>query len=85
MTLASLLVLAADSGQNTQEAPDTGLSAALAIGVLLGIVLMAVILFTIFHRSTKASKGGVEPKPGEFERGDPPFESVGRKADQSPG
>jgi hypothetical protein len=50
----------------------------LIIVVLACIALMAVILFTVFHRTTKASKGGVEPRPGEFHRGEPPFESFGR-------
>lgn len=78
MTINALLLFAAKSGEHTAEAPDSGLSAALIVGVLAGVVLMAVLLFTIFHRTTRASKGGVEPRPGEYRRGDPPFESLHR-------
>ena len=84
MTFTDVLIFAASSGDNTAEAPDSGLSAALIIGVLVGVVLLAVVLFTVFHKTTRASRGGGEPPPGEFKRGEPPFESVHRKADPQP-
>lgn len=78
MTLTDVLLFAATSGEHSAEAPDGGLSAALIIGVLVGVVLIAALIFTVFHRTTRASKGGVEPRSDEFHRGDPPFESVHR-------
>src|SRR3954449_2970955 len=31
------------------------------------------------HKLSGRSRGGVEPAPGEFRRGGPPFESIGRR------
>jgi hypothetical protein len=53
--------------------------------VVLGVVACASLGFLFLHRSTKASRGGVEPPPGEFTRGDPPLESIGRRRSDEPG
>jgi hypothetical protein len=45
-------------------------------------VLLAALGFWLMHRLTSKSKGGVQPPPGEFERGNPPFESFGRRRDR---
>jgi hypothetical protein len=81
MGITALLILAADpngAGRGAQD-PGTGLSALLIVAVVLGVVLVAALLFAVFHYTTRASRGGVEPARGEFRRGDPPVESVGRR------
>jgi hypothetical protein len=72
------LILAADPGRGGQD-PGAGLSALLIVAVVVGVALMAAVLFWLFHRLTRASRGGVQPRPGEFRRGSPPFESWGRR------
>jgi hypothetical protein len=76
MVLAdALLVLA----QNSQGAPDDdGVGAGLIIlGIAIAVLVFAGIAF-VFARSTRASRGGVQPAPGERRPGDPPFEGVER-------
>jgi hypothetical protein len=78
MAVITSLILAADPGAGGQD-PGGGLSAVLiVVAVLLVLVLFAAI-FALFHRTSGRSRGGVEPRRGEFRRGGPPFESVGRK------
>jgi hypothetical protein len=72
------LILAADPGAGGQD-PGGGLSALLIVVTIVGVVLALAVLFMIFHRVSKASRGGVQPRAGEFERGNPPFESFGRR------
>jgi hypothetical protein len=70
----ALLVLA----QNSQEAPDEGVGAGLIVlGVVIALLVFGGIAF-VFVRSSRASRGGVEPPPGERRRGDPPFEGIER-------
>jgi hypothetical protein len=71
-------VLAADPGRGGQD-PGAGLSALLIVLVVLGVIAVLAALFMILHRASRASRGGVEPPPGEFRRGNPPFESFGRR------
>ena len=72
------LILAADPGAGGQD-PGGGLSALLIVLSVVGVVVVLAALFMIFHRVSKASRGGVQPRRGEFERGNPPFESFGRR------
>jgi hypothetical protein len=72
------LVLAADAGRGGQD-PGTGIGLGLIAAIVVAVVLLAVAGFWLFHKLTRASKGGVEPGPGEYRRGSPPFESVGRR------
>jgi hypothetical protein len=74
----ALLLFAADPGRGGQD-PGGGLSALLIVLVVLGIIVMAVLLFAAFHRLSRSSRGGVGPRQGEFRRGEPPFEGVARK------
>jgi hypothetical protein len=74
----ALLLLAADAGRGAQD-PGGGLSALLIVLVVLGVILMAALLFGAFHRLSRSSRGGAAPRRGEFRRGDPPFEGVGRR------
>lgn len=76
--LSTLLVLAADAGRGGQD-PGSGVAWGLIAGVVVAVVLVAAFGFWLLHRLTRASKGGVQPRPGEFERGKPPFESFGRR------
>jgi heme/copper-type cytochrome/quinol oxidase subunit 2 len=64
--------------QNTQEAPDDGLGIGLILGAIAFVVLVAVAIFVVFTRTTRASRGGVEPPPGERRPGNPPFEGIER-------
>jgi hypothetical protein len=80
MGISAILLLAADpagAGRGSQD-PGGGLSALLIIAVVLGVILMAAVLFAIFHRASRASRGGVEPARDEFRRGEPPVESIRR-------
>jgi hypothetical protein len=78
MSLIGALILAADPGRGGQD-PGGGLSALLIVVVVLAIVAAMALLFFVLHRASRASRGGVEPKAGEFRRGGPPFESIGRR------
>jgi hypothetical protein len=80
MLIANVLVLAADAGRGGQD-PGTGLSFGLIAAVVVAIILVAAAGFWLLHRVTRNSKGGVQPRPGEFRRGKPPFESFGRRRD----
>jgi hypothetical protein len=54
-----------------------GLGIGIIIGIVVGVILLFAAIFAIFARTTRASRGGVQPPPGE--RGTsrtPPFESV---------
>jgi hypothetical protein len=73
-SLAALTVLA----QNTQSAPSDGLGAGLIIGTIVGVIIAAVILWLLFTRLTKRSRGGVERPAGTRRRGNPPVESIDR-------
>jgi hypothetical protein len=73
------LILAADAGRGGQD-PGGGLSALLIALVVVGVLLAFAAIFFMFHKLSGRSRGGVEPRPGEFERrGRPPFESVARR------
>jgi len=55
--LLAVLVLA-QGGENTAEAPDDGIGALLLIGAVVLVVLVAVGLWFVFTRGTRASRGG---------------------------
>jgi flagellar basal body-associated protein FliL len=78
MASSLALILAADPGRGGQD-PGGGLSALLIVLVVIGIVVAMAVLFLVVQRLTRGSRGGVQPKTGEFERGGPPFESFGRR------
>lgn len=66
--------------QNSQEVGDEGLGTGMVVlGVVIAILVFATII-TLFVKSTKRSKGGVEAAPGEQRRGTPPLESLHRDA-----
>jgi len=76
MTTFAVTLLA----QNSQTAPDEGVGLGLIVGTILAVIVAIVVIWLIFTRMTKRSRGGVEPPAGgaERHRGDPPFESVER-------
>jgi hypothetical protein len=76
MTLLAVTVLA----QNSQTAPDEGVGAGLIVGTILGVIIAIAIIWLVFTRVTRHSRGGVEPPAGgaERHRGEPPFEGVER-------
>jgi hypothetical protein len=77
-TLTTALVLAADAGRGGQD-PGGGVSALLIIAVVVAVIAIFAAIFFAFHQLSRRSRGGVQPAPGEFRRGNPPFESFGRK------
>jgi hypothetical protein len=79
--LLNVLVLAADPGRGGQD-PGSGIGLGLIAAVVIAVVVLAALGFWLIHRMTRKSKGGVQPPPGEFERGNPPFESVGRRRER---
>jgi hypothetical protein len=74
MSALALTVLA----QHTQSAPSDGVGAGLIIGTLVGVILAVAIIFLVFTRTTRRSRGGVEPPAGERRRGNPPLEGIER-------
>ena len=71
-------VVLAQGAQNTQEAPEAGVGAALIVGTLVAIVLVFSLIYLVVSRRAKAARGGVEAPAGSRKRGQPPFESVER-------
>ena len=72
-TLAVALVLA----QNSQEAPDEGLGIGLIVGAVILFLLVVAGIFFVFTRTTRASRGGVEPPARGRGRQAPPPPSEG--------
>jgi len=73
----SLLILAQDRAEQQPPDPSTGIP--LIVIALLFAALVGATILLLFHRRSKASKGGVEPPPadrGEPHPGQPPVESV---------
>jgi hypothetical protein len=78
MPSINTLLLAADAGRGGQD-PGLGLGLGLIAAVVVAVVVLAALGLWIAHRLTRSSRGGVESRPGEFRRGRPPFESIGRR------
>jgi hypothetical protein len=51
---------------------------ALIVGTIVLVVVLFAIIFLVFGRGSRTSRGGVEPPEGERRRGGPPFEGVER-------
>jgi hypothetical protein len=80
MTLLATLMAAADPGRGGQD-PGGGLSALLIAAIVVAVIALFAAIFFAFHKLSGASRGGVQPRRGEFRRGAPPFEGVGRRRD----
>jgi hypothetical protein len=73
MTSLALII-----AQHTQSAPDDGLGIGLIVGTIVAVIVVVALIWLVFARMTKRSRGGVEPKPGERHRGNPPVEGIER-------
>jgi hypothetical protein len=71
-TLSALTVLA------QSKDPGGGIATALIVGAIVLVVVLLALIRLFFSRSTRASRGGVEPPEGERRRGNPPFEGIER-------
>jgi hypothetical protein len=74
MTTLALTVIA----QHSQSAPSDGAGAGLIVGTILGVVVAIALIWLVFTRMTKRSRGGVEPVESERRRGNPPVEGIER-------
>jgi hypothetical protein len=77
MLITNMLLIAADAGRGGQD-PGLGLGLGLIAAIIVAVVVLAAAGFWVAHRLTRNSRGGVQPRPGEFQRSEPPFESIGR-------
>jgi hypothetical protein len=79
--MLALLILA--QGRGEQEVGGSGPGVAIIVAVLVLIALGAYLLMKFFAKSSRASKGGVQPPPaetGEPHPGPPPLESIERRS-----
>jgi len=74
MTTLAVYVLA----QNSQSAPSTGKGLGLIIGTIVAVIVAAALIWFLFTRTTRRSRGGVEPVEEERHRGNPPVEGIER-------
>ena len=74
MTTLALTVLA----QNSQSAPSDGAGAGLIVGTIVGVIVAIALIWFVFTRATRRSRGGVEAPEGSQRRGDPPLEGIKR-------
>lgn len=64
--------------QHTQSAPSDGAGAGLIVGTIVAVIVLIAIIWLLFTRLTRASRGGVESPKGRRRRGNPPVESIER-------
>jgi hypothetical protein len=64
--------------QNSQSAPDDGVGAGLIVGTIVGVIVAIALIWLIFTRVTRRSRGGVEAPEGSQHRGEPPLEGIKR-------
>jgi hypothetical protein len=74
MSTLAITILA----QNSQSAPSDGTGVGLIVGTIVGVVVALALIFFVFSRLTRRSRGGVEPVDDERRRGNPPLEGVER-------
>ena len=74
MTALALTVIA----QNSQSAPSDGVGAGLIVGTIVGVIVAIALIWFVFTRMTKRSRGGVEPVERDRPRGNPPVEGIER-------
>jgi hypothetical protein len=74
MTMLALTVIA----QNSQSAPSEGTGLGLIVGTIVGVIVAIALIWLVFTRMTKRSRGGVEPVEDERHRGNPPVEGIER-------
>jgi hypothetical protein len=64
--------------QNSQNAPSSGVGAGLIIGTIVAVIVALALVWLVFSRMTKRSRGGVEAVEEERHRGNPPVEGIER-------
>jgi predicted permease len=64
--------------QNSQHAPSSGKGIGLIIGTIVAVIVAFALIWFVFTRMTKRSRGGVEPVEEERRRGNPPVEGIER-------
>ena len=74
MSTLALTVLA----QHSQSAPGGGIGAGLIVATIVAVVVAIAVIWLVFTRMTKRSRGGVEPRRGERRRGKLPVEGIER-------
>jgi hypothetical protein len=74
MTTLAVTILA----QNSQHAPSSGTGIGLIIGTIAAVIVAFALIWFVFTRMTKRSRGGVEPVEEERRRGNPPVEGIER-------
>jgi hypothetical protein len=74
MTTLALTVLA----QNSQSAPSDGVGAGLIVGTIVGVIVAIALIWLVFTRVTRRTRGGVEAPEGSQRRGNPPVEGIER-------
>ena len=74
MTTLAVTVLA----QNSQSAPDSGVGAGLIVGTIVGVIVALALIWLVFTRVTRRTRGGVEAPEGSQHRGSPPVEGIER-------
>jgi hypothetical protein len=74
MTTLAVTIIA----QHSQKAPSGGVGAGLIIGTIVAVIVALALIWFVFTRVTRRSRGGVEPRRGERRRGNPPVEGIER-------
>jgi len=74
MSTLALTVIA----QHSQRAPSDGAGAGLIVGTIVGVIVAIALIWFVFTRMTRRSRGGVEPVEGDRRRGNPPVEGIER-------
>jgi predicted permease len=64
--------------QNSQSAPGDGAGAGLIVGTIVGVIVAIALIWFVFTRVTRRSRGGVEAPEGSQHRGEPPLEGIKR-------
>jgi predicted permease len=64
--------------QNSQSAPSDGAGAGLIVGTIVGVIVAIALIWFVFTRVTRRSRGGVEAPEGSQHRGEPPLEGIKR-------
>ncbi|MFL5846268.1 MAG: hypothetical protein ACJ762_16395 [Solirubrobacteraceae bacterium] len=79
--MLALLILAQGRGEHETGGPLPGI--AIIVGTLLLVALAGYLLFKYMARSSRASKGGVQPPASDSAQrhpGAPPLESIERRS-----
>jgi predicted permease len=64
--------------QNSQSAPGDGAGAGLIVVKIVGVIVAIALIWFVFTRVTRRSRGGVEAPEGSQHRGEPPLEGIKR-------